>query len=69
MPRFRVLEATEGIPKGLEIEVAAISTGSKIEATINGVDYVFVVDGISIYDTNKFKIFNSNAIAVVEILN
>lgn len=67
MPRFRIIDATQGIPKGLEIEVDQISTGTAIEKEINGNLYRFVVDGISVFAPGKFKVFNSNAIAIIEV--
>lgn len=65
---IRVLEATSNIPVGTLIEIDHIGTGSTVEKVVNGTAYKFSVDGVQPITANKFKIWNSNLIAVVEVV-
>lgn len=67
--QLRILEATPNIPIGTIVEVDEFAKGTAIEKEVNGVQYRFEIDGVIPLEDNKFKIYNSNVVAIVEVIN
>lgn len=65
---IRVIEATPNIPVGLIVETPGIAVGGKVEKEVNGVEYSFTIDGIQPLSKTVFKIWNSNVVVLVEVI-
>lgn len=64
MPKYRVRDATNGIPKGLILEIDKLEQGGTVLA-IGAPGYRFEIDKVIDYG-DFYQIVNSNAIANIE---
>ena len=68
--QIRILEATANIPIGttLEVSTANLRPGGIIRHHMNGTDYEFEVVGVRAEGANRYRVWNSNVVVLIEVI-